>query len=83
MPDGPPCPSVSAKAAGLPEFSAIYNGRLPGVSINVRLCPARQQPRSLQEQARDLSGGPITAYAPVRDSSAIAPVPVANGRGLN
>jgi hypothetical protein len=30
-----------------------------------------------------LSGGPITAYAPVRDSSAIAPVPVANGRGLN
>ena len=39
--------------------------------------------RSLQEQARDLSGGPITAYAPVRDSSAIAPVPVANGRGLN
>jgi rare lipoprotein A len=41
------------------------------------------RPRSLQDQARDLSGGPVTAYAPMRDNSALAPVPVASGRGLN
>jgi rare lipoprotein A len=41
------------------------------------------QPRSLQDQARDLSGGPISAYAPVRDSSALVPMPVASARSLN
>jgi rare lipoprotein A len=40
-------------------------------------------PRSLQDQARDLSGGPISAYAPVHDGSPVVPVPVVNGRGLH
>ena len=39
--------------------------------------------RSLQEQARDLNGGSVSAYAPVRDSSSQAPVPVASARGFN
>ena len=39
--------------------------------------------RSLQEQARDLNGGSVSAYAPVHDSSSQAPVPVASARGFN
>jgi rare lipoprotein A len=39
--------------------------------------------RSLQEQARDLNGGSVSAYAPVRDSASQAPVPVASARGFN
>ena len=39
--------------------------------------------RSLQEQARDLNGGSVSAYAPVRGSSSQAPVPVASARGFN
>jgi rare lipoprotein A len=39
--------------------------------------------RSLQEQARDLNGGSVSAYAPVRDSAFQAPVPVASARGFN
>ena len=38
------------------------------------------QPKSLQEQARDLGASPISAYAPMRDGH--APAPIANGRGL-
>jgi rare lipoprotein A len=39
--------------------------------------------RSLQEQAADLNGGSVSAYAPVRDSTSQAPVPVASARGFN
>ena len=38
--------------------------------------------RSLQEQARDLNSGAVSAYAPVREGSQ-APVPVASARGFN